>query len=279
MQEGDFLFFNDKFLRSGKPIISANDRSFRYADGVFETMRVHKGSILLKDLHMERLFSSLYQLKYQLPSWLTALWVEQQVLSLVQKNSHASNARIRLTITRGDGGLHEAPSLGPQVLIQSWPLPAPPKQLNENGLELGICLGITKPADSYAAIKSSNFLPYVVAAQWAREQRLNDAILLNPYGRVADTTIANLFIVHEGKVCTPALTEGPVNGVMRKRILHILEKNGIPHEQTAISPDLLREAAEVWISNAIMGIKWVKQVGDWGYASQTMASSLLQQIW
>lgn len=278
MQEGDFLFFKDRIIRSGQALLSPNDRSFRYADGCFETMRVRDGEILLKHYHFERLFSALYQLKYHLPTHYTAAWLEEQVLALVEKNGHRANARIRLTLSGGEGGLYEAPHHGPLVLIQSWPLQPRAQQLNENGLELDICPGITKPCDSYSHIKSSNYLPYVIGAQWAKEAQLNDAIILNSHGRVADTTIANIFLIHNGVVMTPALTEGPVDGVMRRHILQLIQQENIPCRQTAITPDLLQEASEVWVSNAVMGIKWVKRIGAWQYPSPQIATLLYKKL-
>lgn len=278
MQEGDFLFFKDKVIRSGQALLSPNDRSFRYADGCFETIRVRDGEILLKQYHFERLFSALYQLKYHLPSYCTAAWLEEQILALVEKNGHRSLARIRLTLSRGEGGLYEEPHHGPLVIIQSWPLQPRPPRLNENGLELDICPGISKTTDRYSHIKSSNFLPYVIGAQWAKEEQLNDAIILNCHGRVADTTIANIFLVHNGMVMTPALTEGPVDGVMRRHVLQLLQQENIPCQQTEITPLLLQEASEVWVTNAVMGIKWVKRIGAWEYASNQLANLLYHKL-
>jgi branched-chain amino acid aminotransferase len=114
-----------------------------------------------------------------------------------------------------------------------------------------------------------------MAALWARQRHLNDAVLLNPYGRVADATIANVFIVKDGIIKTPALTEGAVNGVMRRHLLQCLRKENMPVEETQLEPEELLEASEVFLTNAIYGIRWVKQLGRSGYTNQL--SSLLHR--
>ena len=106
-----------------------------------------------------------------------------------------------------------------------------------------------------------------MAALWAKQQKLNDAILLNPYDRVADATIANVFMVKNGIVKTPPLTEGPVNGVMRKHILSCLHKMDIPFEETPVTAEDLSEASEIFLTNAIYGMRWVKQLGKSGFTN------------
>ncbi|MEB3088276.1 aminotransferase class IV, partial [Parvimonas sp. D4] len=86
----------------------------------------------------------------------------------------------------------------PYFLIQSWPLQPATQELNENGLVIDIYKDARKTADLFSSIKSNNYLPYLMGALWAKEHHLNDAILLNPDNRVADATIANVFIVKDG---------------------------------------------------------------------------------
>ncbi len=108
-----------------------------------------------------------------------------------------------------------------------------------------------------------------MGAIWAKEKHLNDAILLNPFNRVADATIANVFIVKNGIIKTPALSEGPVNGVMRRYLLHVLHEENMPVEEGIITVDELLEASELFVTNAIHGIQWVKQLGNSYYTNDT----------
>lgn len=269
MREGDFLFYDGQILRSDKLLISPNNRSYRYGDGCFETIKVLNGKIMLADYHFERLFSSLETLRFKKLGYHSAGWLEKQILSVVEKNGHAKRARVRVTVTRGDGGIYDEQNHYPYFLIQSWPLQPATQELNENGLVIDIYKDARKTADLFSSIKSNNYLPYVMGALWAKEHHLNDAILLNPDNRVADATIANVFIVKDGSVKTPALSEGPVNGVMRRHLLHLLRKENIPVEEGTITVDELLEASELFLTNAIHGIKWVKQLGNSHYINAT----------
>lgn len=269
MREGDFLFYDGQILRSDKLLISPNNRSYRYGDGCFETIKVLNGKIMLADHHFERLFSSLETLHFKKLGYHSAGWLEKQILSVVEKNGHAKRARVRVTVTRGDGGIYDEQNHYPFFLIQSWPLQPATQELNENGLVIDIYKDARKTADLFSSIKSNNYLPYLMGALWAKEHHLNDAILLNPDNRVADATIANVFIVKDGSIKTPALTEGPVNGVMRRHLLHLIRKENIPVEEGIITVDELLEASELFLTNAIHGIKWVKQLSNSHYTNAT----------
>ena len=265
MSAGNFLYYNGKIAKSGKMIIGPDNRSFRYGDGFFETMKVVNGKILLADYHFERLFASLSRMKFQEPVYFTREYLEEQVYTLVKKNYHAKMARVRLTIFRGDGGLYDVNNHYPHHLLQSWELNPSNNQLNENGLILDIYPDASKAADAFSSIKSNNYLPYLMAALWAKENKLNDAVLLNPFKRVADASIANIFLVKDGIVKTPSLEEGPVNGVMRRYLLDCFRMGGLPVTTGMISVEDLAGASEIFLTNAIYGIRWVKQLGAKSY--------------
>jgi branched-subunit amino acid aminotransferase/4-amino-4-deoxychorismate lyase len=264
MGDANFLFYNGKISKTGKLLISPDNRSFRYGDGFFETMKMVNGKLQLANEHMELL-------QFQQPVYFTPSYVLEQVTLLAKKNYHHKLARIRVTIFRGDGGLYDVENHFPHHLIQSWELNPSNNTLNENGLQLGIFTNARKVCDQYSHVKSNNYLSYALAALWAKKQKLNDAVLLNPYDRIADATIANVFVVKDGLVKTPALTEGAVNGVMRKYILQSLRHENMPVEETQLTVEDLLQASEIFLSNSIYGIRWVKQLGDSGYTNQLSA--------
>lgn len=275
MQEADFLFYDGKFSKTGKPLISPDNRSFRYGDGFFETMKMVNGTIVLEEYHFERLFTSLELMKFQKPVHFTPGYLREYITALVQKNNHQKLARIRLTIFRGEGGLYDTTDHFPHHLIQTWELGSATNTLNENGLILGIFKEARKVCDHFSHIKSNNYLAYSMAALWAKEQKMNDALLLNPYNRIADATIANVFIVKDGVIKTPAISEGCVSGVMRRHLLQSLRKANMPVEETQLEVEDVLQASEIFLTNAIYGIKWVKQLGESGYTNEL--SSLLHK--
>ncbi|WP_153796633.1 aminotransferase class IV [Foetidibacter luteolus] len=266
-----YINYNGKIYHSGKLIISPDNRSFRYGDGFFETMKMINGRIILQPFHFERLFSSLETLRFEKPSYFTEAYLKQQVEELVAKNNHAGLARIRLMIFRGDGGLYDAENHFPNLLVQTWQMDNANNRLNENGLVTDIFPHARKACDLYSPVKSNNYLPYAMAALWAKENRLNDALLLNSFNRVADATIANIFVVKDGAVLTPSLQEGCVSGVMRRYLLQCLRKENIPVQETQLSAEDVYNASEVFLTNAGYNLRWVKQVGRYGYQNQLAA--------
>jgi aminodeoxychorismate lyase len=263
-----YLNHNGKIYSADKLLISPNNRSFRYGDGFFETMKMINGKIILADYHFERLFSSLELLQFDKPAYFTAAYLEGHIEELAKKNNHKKPARIRLMIFRGDGGLYDPENHFPNHLIQTWELNASNNLFNENGLEIDIFKDARKACDNYSHVKSNNYLSYAMAALWAKNNHLNDALLLNSFNRIADATIANIFIVKDGVVKTPALTEGCVSGVMRRHLLACMRKENIPVEETTIEAEAVLQASEVFLTNAVYGIRWVKSCGESNYTKQ-----------
>ncbi len=275
MARENFLFYDGKILRSGGALISPDNRSFRYGDGFFETLKLVNGRLQLAEEHMERLFSSLSLLQFEPPAYFTPAYLKEHIVALAKKNGHEKLARVRLTIFRGEGGLYEVDNHYPHHLIQTWELNPASNLYNENGLVIGIFRDARKTCDLYSSLKSNNYLSYAMAALWAKKAKLNDALLLNPYDGIADATIANVFIVKDGLIQTPAITEGPVNGVMRRYLLRCLRAANMPVEERKITVEDLENASEIFLTNAIQGIRWVKEMGHNGYTHSL--SSLLHK--
>lgn len=268
MNTGDYLNFNGKVFSGNKLLISPNNRSFRYGDGCFETLKMLNGKIILESYHFERLFTSLQLLQFNKASYFISDVFKEEITELAKKNRHKKAARIRITISRGDGGLYDTDDNNPNYLIQTWDLNSASNKLNTNGLVMDIYSKAKKVCDDFSHIKTNNFLCYAMGALWAKENKLNDAVLLNPYNKIADTTIANLFMVKDGVIKTPALADGCIAGVTRKYLLKCMREEGIPVEETSISIDDLLQASEVFLTNSIFGIKWVKAIGKSNYTNQ-----------
>ncbi|OIQ88973.1 putative branched-chain-amino-acid aminotransferase [mine drainage metagenome] len=229
------------------------------------------GKIILESYHLERLFTSLQTLQFNKASYFISDVFKEEITELAKKNKHKKSARIRITISRSDGGLYDAEDHNPNYLIQTWDMNSVTNRLNENGLVMDVYTKAKKVCDDFSHIKSNNFLCYAMGALWAKENKLNDVVLLNPYNKIADTTIANLFMVKDGVIKTPALTEGCIAGVTRKYLLKCMREEGMPVEETSIAVDDLLQASEVFLTNSIFGIKWVKTMGKSNYTNQLSA--------
>lgn len=266
----DHICFNGKMVTAAEPVLLASNRGYRYGDGLFETLKVIRGHIVLSTFHFERFFRGLQLLKMETPALFSPGKLEQEVLQLCKKNKCEQLARVRLSVFRGNGGLYDEDKTL-QYLIECWPLSDSVNSLNENGLVTGVFPDAQKSCDRFSNLKSASFLPYSMAALYAKENKLNDCLVLNTAGNIADSTIANVFIIKEGIISTPALEEGCVNGVMRRYVIEQLHKGGNPVRETTLSVADIENAEEFFLTNAINGIRWVRQFRDAIYTCSTTA--------
>jgi len=241
--------FNGLMIQDKTPVLTTDNRGFRYGDGVFETMKVSKGRIPLIDLHFERLITSLVLLKIR-HSYLQEQIV-QWVMELCHLNQCLESARVRLAVYRNAHGVGE-------IILEAQSIPSTDF---ENKLQ---CISVTvfpyarKSMDVYANLKTANFLPYVMAGLYANEECFDDSIVLNCNNNICDSSKANVFMIHNNEIYTPALHQGCVNGVMRRYLIDALKGlNYVVHQQEVTEEELL-SADEFFLSNAIFGIRSVK---------------------
>ncbi|MCG2614182.1 aminotransferase class IV [Terrimonas sp. NA20] len=251
------ICFDGKILKSGEPVLSADDKSYRYGDGLFETIKMVKGQMPLFDLHMNRLFSSMQLLEFSPPALFTPEKLKTDIISVCNKNNCTDLARIRLSVSRGNGGIYEYDRDRIHCLIESWPGNPSYNQLNENGLVVGVFPHARKSMDLFSRLKSANYLPYTMAARFAKQQQWNDCLLLNTDGAIADASIANLFLVDGDEIITPAIGQGGVEGVMRRYLIDKMRESGFAVEERAVFVNDAAGAEEMFLTNAMNGIRWV----------------------
>lgn len=253
-----FLNFNGEVREEGQALLRAGNRGFRYGDGLFETMLVHGGKVRLGDYHLERLASGMRLLRLDFRQPLSLAMLEGQIAELCARNRLDTGApvRARLTVFRRGEGMFNGLDRGADYCIQVGA--AGVSAWREEGLVLDVFPDGRKACDSYSAIKSNNYLLSTQAGMFAAEHGLDDCVLLNSHGRVAETTVANIWWVIERRIYTTPLSEGCVEGVMRRWLLEALPAAGYEVREEAASPDALTGADEVFLSNAIRGIQWVR---------------------
>lgn len=252
----DHINFNGKLLPAGTAVIDADNRGLRFGDGLFETIKFKNNHFLLIEQHFDRLWKGLAIMQFELPELFSKEFLLSQLLQLVQKNKH-THARVRLTIIRGNGGLYDAADMHPRFIIQSWQLADDYGQLNSNGLQLCFYKDALKPCDAFSNCKHNNYLPYMMGALGAKTNKCNDALILNQYGRICDSTIANVFIIKDNVIKTPMLSEGCVAGTMRQFLLEHLPALGFEVKECELSPEEIVQADEIFLSNAMTPMKWV----------------------
>jgi branched-chain amino acid aminotransferase len=253
-----FMLHDGTLVPIGNAIISGDAGGFRYGYGFFETIRVVQGKILLWKYHVRRIEESLQLLQLTFPAHVTYESILKEIEVVIQKNYH-STARVRLTFYKGNGGVYDDVSNIVHRLVQSWELPKANLEFNSNGLDIGLYKDSCKPTGTWSHLKTNNYLLYALAAKWAKQHKWNDAIVLNQFGAIADATIANIWIVKNDVIYTPTIEDGGVSGTMRAFLLDQLKATNIEVQEKSLFIEDIMSADEVFLTNAIYGVRWVKQ--------------------
>ncbi len=236
--------------------ILTNNRAFLYGDGVFETVKIINNKILFLEDHYFRLMASMRVVRMEIPMNFTMEFLEEQILSLVNQNGIASSARARITVFRNSGGLYLPTSNEISYLIHAISLN------NQNYIAYTDTYEVDLYKDFYvtkqllSSIKSTNKLINVTASIFANENDLDNCLLLNDAKNVIEALQGNLFMVVGNKLITPPISEGCLNGVMRKQIIELAKKEStLEVVEEVISPFELQKADELFVTNVIMGVR------------------------
>ena len=275
-QSDQFINYNGDLLPAATPVFTTTNRSFRYGDGFFETLRIFNGKIpFIKD-HIERLNLSLQLLRMEPVGTYSAVFFEKEILKLAERND-IFNGRARLTIFRKGKGYYTPEEDHAEFIIETEPLDTDRFILNDKGLTIGICNTYRKDFNILSALKSNNALVYVLAGKLKKERGWDDALILNNAGRVVEATASNVIVYKNNILYTPAFTEGCVAGVMKEIIINIANKMNIDFLPAELELAFVREADEIFLTNSIFGLQWV---GKWGedYYKNDLAKKLVTEL-
>jgi branched-subunit amino acid aminotransferase/4-amino-4-deoxychorismate lyase len=243
-----------------------------------ESIRVFKGKMPFYNYHFERLLRGMKALKMTIPSYFNPHYIKNEISKMLENQP---NSRVRLAVYREDGGFYVPSNHNIDFLIESTPLPESKYLLNDLGLTIGVFKDYTLRQTPYSAFKTSNGLPYVLAGIFAKENSFEDILLLNTEGYVAEGVSSNIFIVKEKKMITPSLSSGCVGGIMRQIIFEIAQEQKISCAEAELKVEDVREADEVFFTNAMQGIRWVENFEDKTYSNdltQSLYDFLLLRI-
>ena len=272
-----YINFNGNIIDSTQPVFTAANRAFRYGDAVFESIRLMHGEILFFEKHLARLSRSMELLGMNPHDDLTFHNLYLSIRHLDQVNSLKGNGRIRLEVFRNDGGLYTPQSNDVSYLIETSHVNSSKYELNESGLKIELYSDIKKPVSRLSNLKSSNALYYVMAGLHKKKLNFGDCLVLNTDGRIAEAISSNIFLVEDGVVYTPALTEACVAGIMRESILEQLNDARITVIEKGITTEDLLRADEIFLTDVIHGIRWVSAFRSKRYFN-SFSRSLLENI-
>jgi len=259
---------NGIFIPEAKAPISVANRSFRYGDGLFETIRMQEGQLFFIDDHFERLIAGMFVLGLDTTRF-NPLEICRDMLELSAR-MNLKSARIRLIVYRNEGGAYCPSTDSCSYIITSEPLADEVFIVNEKGWKMGLYSEIRKPVNSLSGIKSASSLIYVLAARFARENNFDECLLLNEHGRICEATSSNIFLVLPGKkILTPAISEGILPGVMRKNLISWMREQGVEVEEGMVMTEDLYRAEEVFMTNSAYGVRWGISFRERRYYSNT----------
>jgi len=227
MNKDQKIWFDGKIVDKADANISVFDHGLLYGDGVFEGIRMYSGRVFRLEEHVRRLFSSAKSILLKMP-W-TAAEVSQAVVETIKANN-LTDGYVRLVITRGVGGLGLNPFLcpTPSMFIIAANIQLYSDESYENGLELITCATRRPtPASLSPQVKSLNYLNNVMAKIECIQAGVMEGIMLNEQGYVAECTGDNVFIVKNGVVYTPPVSDGSLDGITREVIFDLCKSEGI----------------------------------------------------
>ncbi|MEG2100860.1 MAG: aminotransferase class IV [Flavobacterium sp.] len=258
--------------------ILTQNRAFLYGDGVFETVKVINNKILFLEDHYFRLMASMRVVRMEIPMNFTMEYFEEQILNLLKEKNISTSARARITVFRKDGGLYLPKSNEVSFLIHAVTLENTLYALNTAEYEVDLYKDFYVTKQLLSSIKTTNKMINVTGSIFADENGLANCILLNDAKNVVEALQGNLFMLAGKKLITPPVSEGCLNGIMRKQILALAKKvEGIEISEEIISPFDLQKADELFLTNVIMGIQPITKYRKKEFTSN-LAHLLVQKL-
>jgi len=247
----EIVYLNGSLMPRSRASISVLDYGFLYGFGLFETMRAYGGQVFRLDRHLSRLARSAEILG--LP--IGALDIKGAVMDTIQANK-LSDARVRITISTGEGGMVPDPSTcsKPTVLILAEHYKPYPEQVYQKGFRAVVSSIRRNSQSPLSRLKSANYLESILARQEARAAGVDEALCLNEKGLLAEASMSNIFLVTDGILRTPGLESGILPGITRETILELASQPGINTLEHDIRLDDVFQAQEAFLTNSLIEV-------------------------
>ena len=259
-----WVFLHDRFVRQEEAVVSVFDHGFLYGDGVYETIRSYGRRIFMRDQHVNRLYRSAEGIGLDIPiprkDW-PALLHEAMIRNEV--GHERADAYLRITISRGEGDIGLDPALCKRatVVVMAKPLVPPSEHLYRQGVSLTVARTKRNLPEALSPhIKATNFLNNILAKREALAAGTFDSLLLNWRDELTECTVSNLFFVMGGRLCTPALECGILDGITRNIVLQLAAEAAIDAEEGRYTLSDLSGANECFLTNTSMEIMPVTRI-------------------
>ncbi len=268
--EDNFCNYNGHIISIYEPVVSFANRAFRYGDALFETIRVINGKPMFLADHIRRIKVGMTILRMNVPPDFSVDNIARIISDLIKENKLVNDVRVRLTIFRNEGGFYTPQVNDISFLVETEDLGLKNGyNLNENGYNVEVFHDIKKSKNKLATLKTGNALLYVLAGIYKKDIKMDDCLIINEDGNICESISSNIFIVKNGALYTPSLAEGCVEGVLRKQIINIAQQNRILCYEIALAFNTMMNADEVFLTNAVQGVRWIGQYKTKNYVNKT----------
>jgi branched-chain amino acid aminotransferase len=261
------IYLDGKIVPESEAKISVFDHGLLYGDGVFEGIRIYNGRVFRLTEHLKRLYDCARAICLTIP--ISFEEMEKATLDTVAANK-LRDGYIRLVITRGVGSLGLNPYQCPKasVIIIASTITLYPAERYEKGLNLITC-GTRRPNSAALSpqVKSLNYLNNIMAKIECLQAGCDEGIMLNDQGFVSECTGDNVFIVKNGKVTTPPISSGALDGITRRAVIELLAEMGMTCVEGVMTRFDIYTADECFLTGTaaevIAAVKYdQRQIGD-----------------
>jgi 4-amino-4-deoxychorismate lyase len=253
--------------------LAFDDRGLQYGDGLFETALLTGGRIRFLEEHLERLRAGCERLGIVCPDR------DLLLKDLGLLTAGRGEGILKMVVTRGAGarGYRADGQAEPTRIVALFPVPAAATMPGQ-GIEVRWCMMRLGRNPALAGIKHLNRLEQVLAQSEWNDPRIAEGLMLDTEGELVAATAGNLFLVRGGTLCTSDLRYCGIRGVMRGRVIVAAKTAGIPVEEQPLWPADLESAEEVFVTNAIRGMRPVVSLDQWNWSvgpiTQQLAAAL-----
>ncbi len=257
--------FNGELV-SNEYNLNINNRGFLLGDGVFETIKVVHNKVLYLEDHYFRLMSAMRIVRMEIPMNFTMEFLENQILSTSTANNLEA-ARVRITVYRNEGGIYLPKTNEISYVITASHLDS--VYINADGdYEVDLYKDFYITRQLLSNVKTTNRMINITASIFAAENNLQNCLLINDSKNVVESINGNLFMRMGNEIYTPPLTEGCLNGVMRKQILNTSKITEYAFIEKIISPFDLQKADELFFTNVIIGVQSIAKYRKKDYTNE-----------
>ncbi len=247
---------NGKLLPKEEASIALDNRGLNYGDAIFETLRFSGEKIYFWEDHYFRLMASMRILRMEIPMNFTMEFIEEEIFKTLNfKENEDTSFRVKLLVWRKTGGKYTPNTNEIEYSISFEKLTTPFYILEEAQCEVELFKDHFINSGLLSTLKTNNRLINILGSIFAKENDYQNCLLLNENKQVVEALNGNIFLVSGSKIKTPPLSDGCLNGIMRKQLISIIKlMPDFTIEETSISPFELQKANEIYITNVIQGI-------------------------